>query len=77
MLGSVVSMCTSNFTSDEQAHEVSEFFKDKDTKGFDRALAQSLDTIAAKASWVARDKKDVEKWLKDNEYLPKDYQPKL
>lgn len=77
MLGSVVSMCTSNFTSDEQAREVSEFFKDKDTKGFDRALAQSLDTIAAKASWVARDKKDVEKWLKDNEYLPKDYQPKL
>ena len=77
MLGSVVSMCTSNFASEEQAREVAEFFKDKDTKGFDRALAQSLDTIAAKASWVARDKDEVENWLKVNEYLPKEYQPKL
>lgn len=77
MLGSVVSICTNNFTSEEQAREVAEFFKDKDTKGFDRALAQSLDTIAAKASWVARDKDEVEKWLKDNEYLPKEYRPKL
>jgi aminopeptidase 2 len=69
MLGSVVSMCTSNFTNEQQAKEVAEFFKDKDTKGFDRALAQSLDSIAAKASWISRDKTDVEEWLKKNKYL--------
>ncbi|KAF8533917.1 peptidase family M1-domain-containing protein [Trichophaea hybrida] len=77
MLGSVVSMCTSNFTSNEQALEVHDFFKDKDTKGFDRALAQSMDTIAAKASWLSRDKEDVQNWLKVNGYLNNDYQNKL
>ena len=77
MLGSVVSMCTNNFTSEEQAKDVSEFFKNKDTKGFDRALAQSMDSIAAKTSWISRDKEDVEKWLKDNKYLSQEYSSKL
>ncbi|KAI5779518.1 peptidase family M1-domain-containing protein [Geopyxis carbonaria] len=78
MLGSVVSMCTSNFASREQAEEVGRFFKDKDTKGFDRALAQSLDTVMAKASWIERDSKDVEEWLKSNGYLSEGYKgPKL
>jgi len=77
MLGSVVSICTNSFTSREQAKEVEEFFKDKNTKGFDRALAQSLDSIAAKSSWIERDQKDVEGWLKSNAYLNKDYSSKL
>lgn len=77
MLGSVVAMCTSNFTSFEQAKEVAEFFKDKDTKGFDRAVAQTMDSIAAKASWVERDAKDVEEWLKKAGYLNRDYKSNL
>lgn len=71
MLGSVVAMCTNNFTSKEQAKEVEAFFKDKDTSGFDRAVAQTLDTIATKANWVERDSKDVEAWLKHKGYLGK------
>lgn len=77
MLGSVVSMCTSNFTSSEQAQEVYDFFKDKDTKGFDRALAQTMDSIAAKSSCLSRDKEDLENWLKVNRYLNSEYQNKL
>lgn len=77
MLSSVVSMCTNNFTSQKQAQEVADFFKDKDTKGFDRALAQTMDSISAKASWIERDAKDVEEWLKKSGYLSADYQSKL
>lgn len=77
MLGSVVSMCSSNFTTVEQAKEVADFFKDKDTKGFDRALAQTMDSISAKASWVQRDRADVAGWLKANKYLAKEFEAKL
>lgn len=73
MLGSVVGMCTNNFTSIEKAKEIEEFFKTKDTKGYDRALAQTLDAITAKARWAERDAQDVEQWLKDNKYLDSAY----
>lgn len=63
MLGSVVQLCTSGFTSEAKAKEVEAFFKDKSTKGFDQGLAQSLDAIRAKAAWVERDRKDVAGWL--------------
>ena len=58
MLGSVVSICSNNFTTEEQAKMVHDFFSDKDTQGFDRALAQTMDSIHAKASWVSRDRCD-------------------
>lgn len=64
MLSNVVQMCTSGFTSEEQLQEVQEWFKGRSTKGFDRALEQSCDTVRAKAKWLARDKGDVEEWLR-------------
>ena len=69
MLGSVVSICTSGFTKEEQLHEVEAFFKDRNTKGFDQGLAQSLDSIRVKMQWVKRDKSDVETWLRKEGYL--------
>ncbi|KAK2761286.1 Aminopeptidase 2 mitochondrial [Arachnomyces sp. PD_36] len=69
MLGSVVQICAASFSTQEQYDEVENFFKDKDTKGFDRAVEQSLDTIKAKVSWVQRDREEVESWLKANGYL--------
>lgn len=71
MLGSVVQICTSGFTSIKKIHEIEEFFKDRNTKGFDKGLAQSLETIKSKAGWIERDSKDVEKWLDDHGYLKK------
>jgi aminopeptidase 2 len=38
-------------------------------QGFDRAIEQSLDSIRAKASWLDRDRGDVEEWLKGNGLL--------
>lgn len=69
MLGSVVSICTSGFTREEQADAVRAFFKERSTKGFDQALAQSMDSVHAKAQWVGRDQEDVSKWLEKGGFI--------
>lgn len=69
MLGTMVTVCTASFTSQEGLEKVQNFFKQHSTKGFDQGLAQSCDSIRAKSNWVARDRKDVEEWVKA-------YQPK-
>jgi aminopeptidase 2 len=65
----MVSICTSGFTNREQLQKVEEFFADKSTAGFDQSLAQSLDAIRSKISWLERDRTDVADWLKANGYL--------
>ena len=69
MLSSVVQIVTSSFTSMESISEIEEFFKDKDTKGFDLALAQSLESIKAKAKWIQRDAKEVRAWLSERGFF--------
>ncbi|KAF2857406.1 hypothetical protein K470DRAFT_260840 [Piedraia hortae CBS 480.64] len=69
MLGSVVTMATNGFTSEDRLREVEAFFKKEGSKGFERQLAQSLDSVRAKIGWLGRDRKDVDAWLKENKYL--------
>ncbi|KAJ5701755.1 hypothetical protein N7488_009303 [Penicillium malachiteum] len=69
MLGTVVQLTTASFCTQAQLDEVKAFFDSKDTKGYDRAVEQSLDAIRAKVSWVGRDNKDVKSWLDQNKYL--------
>ncbi|KAE8352907.1 peptidase family M1-domain-containing protein [Aspergillus coremiiformis] len=69
MLGTVVQLSTSSFCTEAQLKDVEDFFKNRDTKGFDRAVEQSLDAIRAKINWIKRDRTDVESWLKSNGYL--------
>ncbi|KAK2810524.1 hypothetical protein FQN49_008531 [Arthroderma sp. PD_2] len=68
MLGSVIQIAAASLCTAEQMKEVEQFFKDKDQKGYDRSLEQSLDAIRAKTGWLARDREDVESWLKSNGY---------
>ncbi|KUI53963.1 Aminopeptidase 2, mitochondrial [Cytospora mali] len=68
MLGSMVQIMTSSFTQPEQLAKVEKFFEDKNKSGYDQALAQSLDGVRSKISWVGRDKGDVAAWLKENGY---------
>jgi len=68
MLSSVVSICSAGFTSEEGLKKVQTFFADKDKKGFDRSLEQSLDSIRSKIGWLERDRKDVESFLKEKGY---------
>lgn len=69
MLGTVVSLCTAGFTHPDQSRDIQEFFGARKTKGFDQALAQSLDAIKAKSNWIQRDSEDVKAFLKENGYL--------
>ncbi|KAE8394749.1 Aminopeptidase 2 mitochondrial [Aspergillus alliaceus] len=69
MLGTVVQLTTSSFCTEAQLKDVESFFKEKDTKGYDRAVEQSLDAIRAKINWIKRDRADVVSWLKSNGYL--------
>ncbi|KAJ2899741.1 putative aminopeptidase 2 protein [Zalerion maritima] len=68
MLGTLVTIFTSSFTKPEQLARVEAFFADKKTKGYDQSLAQSLDAIRAKISWLGRDREDVASWVKTNGY---------
>ena len=69
LLASVVQIVTNNFTSMESVEEIEKFFKDKNTKGFNQGLAQSLDAVRAKANWIERDGQDVRSWLSDRGYF--------
>ncbi|KAH8905451.1 hypothetical protein BR93DRAFT_929714 [Coniochaeta sp. PMI_546] len=68
MLGSLVSIFTSSFTTKEQMEKVEGFFAGKSTAGFEMSLAQSLDAIRSKISYLERDREDVKAWLKSNGY---------
>jgi aminopeptidase 2 len=68
MLGSMVTICTSSFTTNAQRETVAKYFENKSTKGFERGLAQSLESIQAKDAWLIRDREDVAKWVKENGY---------
>lgn len=69
ILDSVVSICTSGFSSRDGLHRIQEFFAGKSTKGFDQVLAQSCDAVKAKVAWLDRDRKDVQDWV--NSYSAK------
>ncbi|EPS37099.1 hypothetical protein H072_9309 [Dactylellina haptotyla CBS 200.50] len=69
MLGSIVQIVTSSFTTEEQIADVKAFFDKRSTKGFDKGLAQALDAVSAKAKWLERDREDVAEWLKGEGYL--------
>lgn len=56
-------------TSEKDAQQIEEFFKDKDTSAFNQPLSQGLDAVRAKAKWLERDAKDVEQWLREHKYL--------
>lgn len=63
MLGSIVSICTSSFTSQKDLDRIQKFFESKSTKGFDQGLAQSKDAIRSKIAWLGRDRQDVAEWV--------------
>lgn len=75
MLDTVVSICTSAFSSEENLDRVQKFFAGRSTKGFDQTLAQSCDSIKAKSAWLGRDRQDVRDWV--NSYSAKSIKSEL
>eukprot|EP01080_Neovahlkampfia_damariscottae_P011786 gene11786-5123_t len=60
-----VKICCGNFTSEEKAKEVEEFFKKNPTPAANRAIQQSIETIKTNSAWLKRDGKDIEEFLKN------------
>ena len=58
----------SKFASHEVEQDIAAFFKDKDTKGYDRGLVQVSDTVIANAKYKQRDEQQVQEWLKAHGY---------
>ncbi|CCO26128.1 aminopeptidase 2 [Rhizoctonia solani AG-1 IB] len=52
-----------SFSTEQDAKEVEEFFKDKDSSKYNLALAQTLDSIRASTKWLGRSRDDVAQWL--------------
>ena len=52
------------FASHDVENDIASFFKEKDTKGYDRGLSQVTDTIRANANYKERDEPLVLEWLK-------------
>ena len=77
MLGSVVKVVTSHLTTEEQMKDVQKFFGGRSTKGFERGLEQSFDSIRASFGWTRRDRADVEEWLSAEGFLKKGVKSEL
>ncbi|KAF9650846.1 hypothetical protein BDM02DRAFT_3217429 [Thelephora ganbajun] len=54
-----------SFSSEKDAQDIEEFFKDKDNSKYDMVLAQSLDGIRARAKWCERSTVELKQWLEN------------
>lgn len=55
-----------NFTTNEKAKEVEQFFKRNSVAGIERTVAQVVEQIKAQAAWYKRDHKAIYKFLTSN-----------
>ncbi|KAK7208464.1 peptidase family M1-domain-containing protein [Myxozyma melibiosi] len=69
MLSSVVSLATGGFAKEADVDDIVKFFESRNTKGYDKGLAQSLESVRSKIKWIERDGENVKAWLKEHGYL--------
>ena len=58
----------SNFSDHKVEQEIADFFKEKDTRAYDRSLVVVSDTIKGNANYKARDEKVLLEWLQAHGY---------
>jgi aminopeptidase 2 len=63
MFGNTVQAIIQGFASFDKLNELKDFFKDKDTKEYQRPLQQSLESVHVRAKWVERDNENVRSWI--------------
>ena len=56
------------FASHETGKDIADFFQDKDTRGYDRGLAEIADTVKANANYKDRDEALMLEWLQAHGY---------
>ncbi|CAI2170148.1 17754_t:CDS:10 [Funneliformis geosporum] len=69
LFGNVIKRCIDLFSSEDDIVDIEKFFSNRDCKGFERSLQQSIEKIRVNATWLKRDSKDVEEWLSANGFL--------
>ncbi|XP_015585301.1 endoplasmic reticulum aminopeptidase 2 isoform X2 [Cephus cinctus] len=62
-LSGLISIVTSDFSTEYDYQEVSEYFKNVDVGGSQRALEQSLETIKLNIHWVNENVETINQWL--------------
>ncbi|KAF7328714.1 Aminopeptidase 1 [Mycena venus] len=63
MLKYLVLTCFRGLSTQEAHDDAQEFFKNKDTTRYSMALAQSLETIRARITYIERSRDDLSDWL--------------
>lgn len=58
----------SKYASHEMEQDIAAFFKEKNTKGYDRGLGQVSNTVSGNANYKERDEKLVLEWLQAHGY---------
>lgn len=65
----IVRVSLGGFTDVAIVDDIDQFFKDKDTKSFDRTLETVKDKIRGRAAYKQRDAASLKEWLGANKYL--------
>lgn len=63
LLSRLIKYVTENFSTEERAREVEQFFKDHEFPGTERTVSQSIETIRLNVDWLSRDLKGVSGYL--------------
>ncbi|XP_011349925.1 puromycin-sensitive aminopeptidase isoform X2 [Ooceraea biroi] len=63
LLARLVKFTTENFVTEEQAKDVESFFESHPTPGTERTVQQCVESIRLNATWLARDKDSIKKYL--------------
>nr|XP_018910157.1 PREDICTED: puromycin-sensitive aminopeptidase-like [Bemisia tabaci]XP_018910165.1 PREDICTED: puromycin-sensitive aminopeptidase-like [Bemisia tabaci]XP_018910174.1 PREDICTED: puromycin-sensitive aminopeptidase-like [Bemisia tabaci] len=63
LLISLVGQSTENFTSEEKAKDVENFFKQNPWPGVERTVRQSIESIRNHAAWLERDRDSIKDFL--------------
>ncbi|KAG0220143.1 peptidase family M1-domain-containing protein [Mortierella sp. GBAus27b] len=66
LLGMCVKYPLAQVSDPEVAKDVTEFFADKDTKDFQRALDQAIEGLNVNSAWVKREQASLSEWLANN-----------
>lgn len=64
LLSRLIKYLTENFSTEERALEVEQFFKEHEFPGTERTVSQSIETIRLNVAWLKRDLDGISAYLK-------------
>ena len=63
LLARLVKEVTENFSTDEKAEEIEQFFANRPKPGVERTVKQCVESVKLNAAWLNRDKDSIKKFL--------------